>query len=216
MRYAISVLGSKRAGWSTKNFEIAIYFGVHRSNIWKICINCLDLKWHSQLFEISFEILTCFAGKILFIPELLHLRSRENETIIKDTNTLTKWWFSKKNIKQKKQFIACIKKASKKINKINKNHFSLDVKNAIDYFIKRNESQYLDFYYSFILPILKMLPKSLKELLKKIIKFLFKRNTKRLLIDQARFIEKNGTKVDLRELNKIIQLIKFFYQRKNI
>ena len=197
-----------------KNFEIASFFGIHRSNFFKIYINTLNLKCHSQLFEISCELLSCYAGKILYIPELLNLRSYENPTIIKETNTLGKWWFSKKNIKQKNQFIACIKKATQKINKINKTHFSLDVKNAIDYFIKFNESRYLDFYYSFILPILRILPKSLKELLKKIIKFVFNRSEKKLLIDKAMFIEKEGTKVDLKELKKIIQLIEFFYKSK--
>ena len=198
-----------------KNFEIASVYGVCRSNIWKIFINSLNSKSHTQLFELTFELLNLFAGKIQYVPELLHLRSNENMQINPEKTRLRKWWLSKKNFEKKKQYVSRVEKAIQKINKINKIYFALNVENTIDYYLNFNESRYLDFYYSFILPILRKLPKFLKEFIKKIL-ISTSDKKKILLINKASLEKKNGTRIDLGELKKIIRFIECFYQNKKI
>ena len=204
------------------NYEQAHTYAVCRSDIWKIAAKTIFSKEYNcySIHELQFEFFLCFSGRSLVIPELMWLRSNENKPIrdlspsLKRSNSILNWWSSKKYKKEKTNFILRVGETCTKLNKITKKKYIPDIENSINYYFEFCKSKKDNFFYNFIINILRHLPVIIKDLIKEILKDIDYRVTKKFLLKNvARSFKLMGTKVDFVELNKIERIISLFHQK---
>lgn len=208
------------------NYVPAHYYSVTRTKIRKIVMQEIFSKEYScyALQELQLEFLMAYAGKTLIIPELMWLRSNENEQItgtnkiFSQTVTFGNWWSDKKHRKEKNEFIKQQENLCKKINKMNNVKYSIEVENCFEVFFKyygkyKNRS----FFYFFFHSIFQYFPLNLKNKIKFFFKYFEHRSIKQIsLIDYAKLLEAETVKIDFDELRKIEKTINFFYKKKYI
>lgn len=201
------------------NYGIAHFYAVCRTDIWKIAAKTTFSKEYScfAMAEIQMELILCYAGKSLIIPELMWLRSGENKPLrgmspnLIETNTIWKWWFSKKYKKEKNEFISQMKSVCKKLQP----KYSPDIEGGVYCLLeslKKDNSPLFNFFYK----IFKYFPKFIQDLIKIIFKY-FKlgplKNTP--FMDQAKLLSAEGVNVDFNELRSIEKIIINFYKNNN-
>lgn len=205
------------------NYTPAHSYSVTRTKIRKIVMQEIFSKEYScyALGELQLEFLMAYAGKTLIIPELMWLRSDENEQIV-GTNisfsniyTFRKWWSDKKRRKEKNEFIMQMENSCKKINKINNAKYSAEVEDCFEvYFKNYRKNKNISLFYFFINTFFQYFPLNIKNIIKKIFKKFGYGSIKQLpLIDYARLLEAETVKIDFDELRKIEKVINFFYNK---
>ena len=223
---------NKRVKKHFLNYVPAHLYSVCKSNIWKTVAKATFSKEYNfyAAWEIQFEFLILFSKKSIALPNLLWLRSRENEPIRENSPSMSfsksfsDWWIDNKFIKEKKEFLLRMEKTCKKINKINGNKIDAKIDKSFQYLYNYNYNNlhFLKkglFYpiYKFILIIFK-LPLFPKKIFKKIYNLLNYNYQKSQDIPMNSFIhslENNGVKIDKKELKKIEKLIIFFHKKIN-
>lgn len=211
------------------NYEPAHFYSVRRSTNWRQISKHIfkkDFKIYA-LPEIQLEFLEMISGKSKIIPELMWLRNKELNLILKtnsDHNSLLtsieNWWYDKNCKKEKNNFLYTMKKACDEIL-IGKN-----------FKITENEiSKLFEIYINSKLNKVKPNKKFFKRIIDLIthekithlfsyrIKNLIKRitNWKKYVLDsnndllkQARKLETEKVSVNYDELNQVILTIKKF------
>ena len=201
----------------------AHYFSVSRTDFWKIAVEEIFSKEYSCkiLLELQFEFLMAYSGKSLIIPELMCLRSSENEqiegvdAIFSRKNKFDKWWLSKEHKKEKDDFIMRMELSCKKINKKNRAEYKPEIENCFDEYLKFYKKKITIFYKLFFL-FFEYLPTYLKNKIKnffKCLRYISFKNKKLSLITCAKLMEKENVKIDFDELRKIEKNINFFYKK---
>jgi glycosyltransferase domain-containing protein len=115
---------SERINKHFHNYVPAHEYSVMRSSKWKLICKHVFKKEYSffAAFELQIEFLVMVSGKSKIIPELMWMRNREVEEIRGDspssvgTRPITKWWYDKKFIKEKEDFLYTMKKACDEIS----------------------------------------------------------------------------------------------------
>jgi glycosyltransferase domain-containing protein len=195
------------------NYTPAHTYAVCRASYWKIAAQSIFSKEFNAyaIFELQLEFLLVYAGKSLVIPELMWLRSDENEPIrgtspsMIPSATFAEWWCNKKN---KEEFIARMESACCEINKLTGKNHNSNITSTLDIFCKFNKKFFLLEFY-------KYLPSFIRNMIKSIFKIFGHDVTKKtLLIDKARSMQTNGVQVDIKELKKIEQTICSLHNNK--
>lgn len=206
------------------NYEQSHTYAICKSNIWKIAAQTIFSKEYScySMHEIQFEFLMTFAGKSQVLPELMWLRSDENQPLrdmspsLRRSNTMENWWYLKKYKDERLSFINIMNEACTKINKLNKNNYSTDVESAIKFYLDHFKNNRDPLLYKIVISFLRYLPTTLKDKIKLLIKYLkFKSNKKISLMEIAKSFQASGVKIDMEELNKIEQFINSFHKNKD-
>ena len=158
------------------NYEQLFTYSVCKSNFWKLAAKTIFSKEYScySIHEIQIELLMSFAGKNKVIPELMWLRSRENQPFRNMSpstnyiNTMENWWNLEKFKEEKEEFLKKIKKTSSKINELSKNNQIVDVEGAIQSYLKYLITTKESFIYRIIYLLLRNLPTKIKNKINKI------------------------------------------------
>ena len=204
------------------NYEQSHTYAISRSNIWKIAAQTIFSKEYQcySMHELQFEFLLNYAGKSTIIPELMWLRSDENQPIrdmspsLQRSNTIWNWWYDKKFSNERKNFIIRMNNACLKIDKLNNINNTPDIISGINYYLEFCKKQQDGLFYLLIIKILRLLPKFLKNSIKKFLKnFSYKIKKKPLLSESAELFELAGVKVDFVELKIIEKYICSFYKK---
>jgi glycosyltransferase domain-containing protein len=204
----------------------AHYYSVCRTDIWKIAVKEIFSKEYScyAIAELQLEFLMAYSGKSLIIPELMCLRSAENEQISGTSisslqiNSFDKWWLDKKYKKEKNDFIRRMERACKQIDQKNKTQYTPEIENCFDKYLKYHKRTKTNILYNFFFPLYKYFPIYFKNKIKiffKYFKQFFFENKKLSLITCAKLMKKQNVKIDFDELRKIEKIINFFYQKNN-
>lgn len=206
------------------NYEQSHTYAICKSNIWKIAAQTIFSKEYScySLHEIQFEFLMSFAGKSEILPELMWLRSDENQPLrdmspsLSRFNTIENWWYLKKYKNERLSFINHMNKTCIKINKLNKNNQSIDVESTIKFYLENSKKNRDPLLYKIIISCLRYLPTTIKNKIKLLVKYLkYKLNKSASLIQAAKSFQASGVKIDFEELNKIEEFINSFHKNKN-
>ena len=205
------------------NYVPAHVYSVTRTKIRKIVMQEIFSKEYYcyAISELQLEFLMAYAGKTLIIPELMWLRSDENEQIAgtsvsySNTYTFREWWSDKKHRKEKNEFIKQMENSCKKINKINDVKYSAEIENCFNVYFKhygryKNRSFLYFFFHSFF----QYFPLKVKNIIKFLFKYFGYGSNKQIpLIDYAKLLEAETVKIDFDELKKIEKIINFFYKK---
>lgn len=192
-----------------KHFSMYVpghFYSVMNANKWKkVCKHTFKKKFDFfAALEIQVEFLTIVSGKSKIIPQLLWIRNREVAPVpnYQETDTLLDiWWYDKKYLSEKKDFLKTMKKAC---DEISTNQNSQLTENKISMLFELYISQ----------PVFKKNP--LKRIInffqiqkKKLTKFILGREQIRFnsIIDQARSLESQGVIINYKELNIIISIL---------
>jgi glycosyltransferase domain-containing protein len=202
------------------NYTPAHFYSVNRTKIWKIVMKEMCSKKYSfyASAEIQFEFLMVYAGKTLIIPELMWLRSNENEQMpvsFSQTPRFNKWWVDKEFKKEKNDFIKKIEYSCKKINKIKNAKYSPDVENCLEvYFKNYRKNTNTTLFYIFFNSFFQYFPLNLKIKIKKIFKYFGYGSIRPIpLINYAKLLEAESVKIDYDKLRKIEKVINLFYKK---
>jgi hypothetical protein len=168
--------------------------------------------------EIQFEFLMIYAGKTLIIPELMWLRSNENEQMPESfsrTPRFNKWWVDKEFKKEKNDFVKKIEYSCEKINKINNVKYSPDVENCLDvYFKNYRKNTNTALFYIFFNSFFQYFPLNLKIKIKNFLKYFGYGFIRQIpLINYAKLLEAESVKIDYDKLRKIEKVINLFYKK---
>jgi hypothetical protein len=209
-------------------------YSVCRSNYWKIAISEACYKEYSFFgsTENHFEFLITFSNKSIAIPELMWLRSDENTSIRGTSPSLTTgytvidWWNDEKYKNEKKEYINRIELACKKISKLNKKSYQPDVKAGLEFYInyfkyehpKLFKNNFFLFYpLNQLYYIFKKLPNYIKQPILSVWR-IFGVKIHKLnelpFFDQLKVLEKEGVKIDYKELKFIEKEIRKFHFNK--
>ena len=200
------------------NYTPTHYYSVARTEIRKIVMKEVFARQYSciEVGELQLEFLMAYAGNTLIIPELMWLRSNENESITFGKNilrvgTFPQWWLLKNFKKEKNDFLKRMEHICKEINKIIDVRYSTEVSNLFDLYLKnyrKNKNMsLLHFFFQYF-------PLKFKNIIKKIYKYFEYKSIKQIsLIDHAKLLEVTNVKIDFDELKKIEKIINSFYKR---
>ena len=185
-----------------------VYSVMNISKWKKICTHTFKKKYNFfAAFEVQIEFLSIVSGKSKIIPHLLWMRNREVEPLaVKYPNLdqslrINKWWYDKKYLSEKKDFLITMKKACDEIS-INQNLQLTENKIAMLFeilistraFKKNPLKKTINFFHIKI---------------KKLIKLIFRRDRVRYksITDQAKVLESQNVIVNYKELSKIILIL---------
>ena len=205
-------------------------YAVSKSKFWKVIAKAIFSKEFNffAAWELQFEYLLPYAGKSLVIPELMWLRSQENQPIrgtspSMDVNlTFSKWWITKNYKEEREIFFNHMNNVCKEIDRINKKSFSSDVKICFETFYKNDKP-------SLVIIMYRAFPDIIRKVIKKIFSFLkvnfsgLETNTiiiantvkKKALESLGISLKKRGIKVEMSEIKFIEETIKSFYENKS-
>ncbi len=215
------------------NYVPSHLYSICTAEIWKIAAKTIFSKEYNfyAAWELQFEFLVLFYKKSKVLPNLLWLRSRENDPIRENSPSMSfskpfsDWWIEKKYEKEKKEFIFNMNKACKQINRLNGNKIKPNTEISFQYFYESNYKNIHFFKKKIFLPTYKLVLNILKfssfseKILKRIHK-LFK--FKSQFSNDASFdtliksFEKESVKVDKKELKKIEKYIIFFHTKNKL
>jgi len=216
------------------NYNSTHIYSVCRTDLFKIIVEEVFKKKSPYddcycIHEILFEFLMCYSGKSKVIPELMTLRSGENENIywLKYDEKiglnffkkkyiferLDYWWLDKNNKSKKDELIKFVKLCYKKIDTINKNIFPCNVENIFENYVKFLQKNKKPFYIYFKL-FYRYLPLFLRENIKELFKPFgyFKDNFKKINMFKSINLLKKKAYVDVNQLKNIENIVKDFYK----
>jgi glycosyltransferase domain-containing protein len=214
------------------NYVPAHLYAVCKASIWKVIAKYVFSKEYNfyGAWEMQIELLVPFANKTLSIPELMWLRSMEVQAIRGTSPSMTAslnvydWWFNKKYIHERGDFIERMKKACAEINEINGTYHMPDIQGSFEYYLKTPKIN-KPFFFKLYLKISRYSPSFIKTIIKIILKFFGYAPSQRgytvvskilTLEDSAKKMEIDGVKVDFDELKKIEKIISSFYTTHKI
>ena len=198
------------------DYTIAHMYGVTRASFWKIIAKSVFSKEYNffAAMELQLEFLILYAGKSTVLPELMWMRSGENDGIRNTSPSLTTsfdfftWWRSSENKKEKNDFINRIKFACHEINQLNNKRYDLDIFNLFENYFQFNRPKFYNKFY-------KYLPSFIRDIIKYFFKMFGHDVTKRTPLNNIiKSLIDNGIKVELSDLKKIEQTINLFYSEK--
>lgn len=196
------------------NYVPSHIYAVCRASVWKNAAQMTFSKEYNffAASELQMEFLLVYAGRTLVIPELMWMRSDENAQNYNTSKstipalTFYKWWFDKKNRKEKEDFISRIEFACRQISKMKKNDNVPKVQTIFEIYLK-SEKPFI------FLRFFRYFPGFIRYMIKIIFKFFRYDVTKKtLLLDVARSLEKTGVKVNFDEIKFLEQCICSFYK----
>lgn len=208
------------------NYIPAHLYAVCKASIWKVIAQNVFSKEYNffAAWEMQIEFLIPFANKTLAIPELMWLRSMEAPAIRGTSPSMTPslrifdWWFNKKYKNEKEDFIKRIKITCKELNKVTKQDYIPDVENSFECYLNQPKKK-KPFIYLLYYKFFRYFPISIKNNIKRILKNFGYTPSQRgygvvskilSLIDKAKLLEIDGTKVDFVELKEIEKIISSF------
>ena len=223
---------NKRIEKHFSNYEQGHLYAVCEAKIWKIAAKTVFSKEYNfyAAWELQFEYLIPFSKKSLVLPNLLWLRSKENEPI-RDTspsmsfsNSFSNWWTKNRYLKEKKIFIKKMKLACKQLNKITRNKSLPEIEKAFEIVNKDyvNNLHYLK--KGFFYPIYKIayytyknIPyiKKLLQIIKKNFNLGTEKSEEVLIKRLISSLKKTKVQVDNKEMKRIFKLINETHKRNS-
>jgi glycosyltransferase domain-containing protein len=199
------------------NYVPAHIYSITRTKIWKII--AADIFSHEYNFyssaELQLEFLMCYAGKNKIIPELMFLRSNENQPIrgtspvMNVLNTKKKWWYDFNYASERNKFFKRIKFVCLMLDRTLKKKDEVCFSILIEQFTKPTKGLLLDFIYKIYLK----LPNFIKKKKNYIFNYFNSKFKKKIsLVNQARLYEKEGIKIDYQQLKLVENTIKDSYK----
>jgi glycosyltransferase domain-containing protein len=196
---------------------------VTKANLWKKCA-LLYAKYDFHIYplwELEMNLILSFAGKSKTFNQLMQIKSsektsppiRNNIPTLTPKNNIYNFW-TKKNFYEKKiLFIDILTKELLSISEIKEYEYC---KNAliksIDEFCKQKKKNVVIFQKFLIL-----IPSAIKSKIKTVINYIKKINKKKIgLIDAAKIFEKQGVKIDFKNLNIVEKSIKSHYNKTKL
>lgn len=213
------------------NYVPAHIYSVCKTSTWKTISSGIFSKEYNfySAFEFQIEFLFVYAGKSKVIPELMWLRSYENNPIknvspqLMNNNRIENWWYRKNSIYKHEynDFLTRMNDICQNLDKSKKKKYQTTQKNieiAFNGLMKLNKkinfffSNYLFLNYFFI-KIKKT--KILIKFLSNLFNYLINKNMDNNEFDkQIIYLSKNKIYIDYNELNKIKLLINNFHKNK--
>ncbi len=223
---------NKRIEKHFSNYEQGHLYAVCEAKIWKIAAKTVFSKEYNfyAAWELQFEYLIPFSKKSLVLPNLLWLRSKENEPI-RDTspsmsfsNSFSNWWTKNRYLKEKKIFIKKMKLACKQLNKITRNKSLPEIEKAFEIVNKDyvNNLHYLK--KGFFYPIYKIAYytykntpyiKKLLQIIKKNFNLGTEKSEEVLIKRLISSLKKTKVQVDNKEMKRIFKLINETHKRNS-
>ena len=183
------------------------FYSVIRSDKYKkICKHVFDKEFSVYAgFELQLEFLVVVSGKSKIIPELMWMRNRETTQISFGMPhiRINEWWNDKNYHDEKLEFLYRTKKGCDELltdenSKLTENNISMLFELYIGKPVfKKNP--------------LKRIVSFIQHKIKKLIKFIFKRDQIRYnnLVDQVKLLESEGVLVNHKDLSKINSIIQY-------
>ena len=213
---------SERINKHFSNYVPAHLYSVSRTKIWRIASKTVYSKEYSFFgaLELQLEFLLLFAGKTIILPELMWLRSNENEPIHDGTpsfapkNTFKDWWVNKRFSSEKRDFILRMELACKEIDDINNSSNKPNIKKGFKNLVYFHKHGTIGLLWVFLDPLIKLFP-SFKNGIRTLYNFIYyKKPIKNDLMIMANKYFENQTKVNFNELIIIKDAINDFHKKK--
>ncbi len=221
-------LPSERLNYHFKNYTPSQIYSVCRSRVWKIAMQGFgkeEFHFFPQM-EMQFEMTLSYAGKSVVIPELMWLRSYENERIYDSEPGLTSdrgiidFWRDKNLFSERQRYIEVMYETLKKVSDGSHEKIKKDIVDGIEsfcefhdeYLTRTNQIVKKGIFPALKKSFLKFIPKKIKNFIKKII--LPKKVTK-LNLNINEFIyelNESSVKVNRKELYEIELMVKEFHE----
>ena len=189
----------------------AHFYSVIRANKWKIICLYVFQKKNSFLYssELQLEFLTVASGKSKIISELMWMRNNEISRIDSRSDIpIEKWWYDKKNEKEKNLFLQEMKKACNELSanqnsELNENNIS----KLFEVFIKKLPNHRKKNLFRKILYLLpEKIETKLIKFVKKFYKIIITRGDKSL-VDEINILKAEGTLVNSEEIKQIMSIL---------
>jgi len=204
-----------------KNYAPSLTYAVCLSELWKKSLTCITNKEYPfyAAFELQFEMLMSFAGKSKVIPELMWLRSINENIPTRGTDPslfpekiFSDWWINSE-IKEKKLFVSSMALAFEKMNSGLNINYQDSVYEGCNAFRKFYEYHEKNNYKKLLKKIiLKLLPNNILKIIRNYIKEKNRNKPSDSMLQAAKKLENSGVFVDLKQLIKIESIIKKFHQ----
>lgn len=214
---------SERLKYHFKNYNPSQIFSVCKSKVWKIGMESLRVEFgfFAQM-EMQFELTLSYSGKSIVIPELMLLRSFENDIIIDIEPGLTsgvgleKFWRNKNFSIEKEKFLFHMIETLKKVSIQNHKKIKKDIVDGIvcfcefhdEYLIRTKQipkKRILD-------PLKKLLPNKSKNFIKKLIRPEKVKGLNLSLDKTLDDLSKSSVKINREELDQILLMIRKFHE----
>jgi len=197
-------------------------YSVIRTNRWREISKHIFKKEYNFFasLELQIEFLVMFSGKSKIIPQLMWMRnvevppSREINPTTFSNVQIVEWWYDKKYIKEKKNFLHLMKRACDEII-INKNfNYTEDtISRLFEIYVEKILKKKLskkNFFSSITnlisyKKIISLLSNEKKNIIKKLIRWeIISTYIKKTLISQVNLLEAEGVLVDHEDLKQVI------------
>jgi glycosyltransferase domain-containing protein len=206
-RYAI-----ERATKHFTNYVPAHFYSVMRFFNWKkISLYVFQKRYlFGAAHELQVEFLSTICGKSKIIPQLMWMRNKEVSSITQDIIKLdiSKWWQEKKYENERLDFLKRMKRACNELLSNNETKLNEDTISKIFQTCIKTRSKNV----SFVGKIKKLISDDIKRL--RIIKFILLIKNKFIISNhkslkyEISLLESQGIRVNHKDLNKIISIIK--------
>ena len=197
-------------------------YSVIRSDKWREISNHIFKKEYNFFasLELQIEFLVMFSGKSKIIPQLMWMRnvevppSRESDPTTFSNVQIVDWWYDKKFIKEKKDFLHLMKRACDELIKNKNFDYSEDtISRLIEIHVEKILKKKLSkkFFFSSIIDlisykkIISLFPHEKKKFIKKFIRWeIISTYIKKTLMSQVNLLETEGVLVNHKDLNHVI------------
>lgn len=214
---------SERLKYHFKNYTPSQIFSVCKSKEWKIGMESLRVEFgfFAQM-EMQFELTLSYSGKSLVIPELMLLRSLENDIIIDTEPGLTsgvgldKFWRNKNFSIEKEKFLFHMIEILKKVSTQNHKKIKKDIVDGIVCFCEFHDEHLIRTKQipkkRIFDPLKKLLPIKFKNFIKKLIRLEKVKGLNLSLDKTLDDLSKSSVRINREELDEIVLMIRKFHE----
>jgi glycosyltransferase domain-containing protein len=197
-------------------------YSVMRTDAWKNAVSCIDNVYSVfALEELQFEIASSYLGKSKVLPILLWMRSGENTGITdkKEFKKINNWWVDSSNYSLREKMLSeFVCRLLKNQQGVDVEHVKRVVAESIELFIDRpkRQSSTKSIVIFQVAKLLSMLPRAIKDILKKTAhtSYYNLQNFNGIDIVVKQF-EMERVYVDLNELKNIENIVVNFHNNLN-
>lgn len=219
---------SERLNYHFKNYTPSQIYSVCRSKVWKIAMQGFgkeDFHFFPQM-EMQFEMTLSYAGKSVVIPELMWMRSYENDRIYDSEPGLTSdrgivdFWRDKNSSPEKQRYIEIMYETLKKVSDGSYKKIKKDIVDGIEsfcefhdeYLTRTNQIPKKGIFPALKKLFLKFIPKKIKNSIKKLIRPEKAKGLNLSLDKTLDDLSKSSVRINREELDEIVLMIRKFHE----
>lgn len=202
------------------NYTCSTIYAVVRTPVWITAMSVLP-KEYFTLFaveECQFEMIISFLGKSKVIPQLVWLRSKENEGAPQDNARLPfhRWWKSHKKIKERSKYIDLMTETLFLATKLDRKKIKNSILQASEAFAEWSVKFYKDTLFESPVSYIGIrLPRVIKRPLKKFLGFISPPTEEKpvltTFVQAAQIMKAEGVHVNFNEIDRVVSLLEDFH-----